>query len=187
MEPDWKWDRLDPLERQVAELLLQGKRNKAICAEVFLSRARVQECIKRILIKTGADSTRGAIVLLGEERETLALLRILDQANDCVAILQDRVCKFANQAMATLLGYTAEELVGWPIAELLAPEIRDEQVIQYELRMRGDPLPRNYTTRVICKTGEAKELAVASAGLVRYKGRPALMAIVTDSLTGGGQ
>jgi PAS domain S-box-containing protein len=187
METDWKWDRLDPLERQVAELLLQGKSNAAICAEIFHSRARVQECIKRILIKTGADSTRGAIVLLAEDRETLALLRILEQANDGVAILQDRVLKFANKVMATLMGYTAEELVGWPIAELLAPEIRDEQVIQYELRMRGDPLPRNYTTRVICKTGEAKELAVASAGLVRYKGRPALMAIVTDSLTGGGQ
>ena len=77
--------------------------------------------------------------------------------------------------------------MGWPIAELLAPEIRDEQVGQYDLRMTGDPLPRNYTTRVISKTGESKELAVASAGLVRYKGRPALMAIVTHSRSGGGQ
>ena len=177
METDWKWDRLDPLERQVAELLLQGKSNAAICAEVFHSRARVQECIKRILIKTEADSTRGAIVLLGEERETLALLRVVEQANDCVAILQDRVCKFANKALAKLLGYTAEELVGWPIAELLAPEVRDVQANQYELRMRGEPLPRSYTTRAICKTGELKELTVASAGLVRYKGRPAILVI----------
>jgi PAS domain S-box-containing protein len=187
METGWKWDLLDPLERQVAELLLQGKSNAAICAEVFHSRARVQECIKRILIKTEADSTRGAIVLLGEERETLALLRILEQANDCVAILQDRVCKFANKALAKLLGYTAEELVGWPIAELLAPEVRDVQAIQYELRMTGDPLPRSYTTRVICKTGETKDIAVASAGLVRYKGRPAIMVIAADSRRGGGQ
>ena len=187
MDAEWIWDRLDPIERQVAELLLQGKSNAAICAEVFHSRARVQECIKRISIKTGADGTRGAIVLLAEERETLSLLRILEQARDGVAILQDRVLKFANKAMAKLMGYTVEELVGWPIAELLAPEIRDEQVHQYELRMRGDPLPRNYTTRVICKTGETKELAVASAGLVHYKGRPALMAIVTNIVEGGGQ
>jgi len=187
MNTEWIWHRLDPREQRVAELLLQGKSNKAICAEVFLSRPSVQECLKRIVIKAGADSTRKAILLLAEERETLALLRVVDQANDCVAILQDRVCKFANKAMATLLGYTAEELVGWPIAELLAPEIRDEQVHQYELRMRGDPLPRNYTTRVICKTGETKELAVASAGLVHYKGRPALMAIVTNIVEGGGQ
>ena len=187
METDWKWDRLDPLERQVAELLLQGKSNKAICAEVFHSRARVQECIKRILIKTGADSTRKAILLLAEERETLSLLRVLEQARDGVAILQDRVCKFANKALAKLLGYTAEELVGWPIAELLAPEVRDVQANQYELRMRGEPLPRSYATRAICKTGEIKELTVASAGLVRYKGRPAIMVIAADSRRGGGQ
>jgi PAS domain S-box-containing protein len=187
METDWKWDRLDPLERQVAELLLQGKSNAAICAEVFHSRARVQECIKRILIKTGADSTRSAIVLLVEERETLSLLRVLEQARDGVAILQDRVCKFANKALAKLLGYTAEELEGSPIAELLAPEVRDVQANQYELRMRGEPLPRSYTTRAICKTGEIKELTVASAGLVRYKGGPAILVIAADSSRGGGQ
>ena len=187
MQSKWKWDTLDPLERQVAELLLRGKSNAVICAEVFHSRARVQEYVKRIVIKTGADSTRGAIVRLAEERETLALLRVVDQATDGVAILQDRVLRFANQAMATLLGYTAEELVGWPIAELLAPEVRDAQVYEYELRMTGDPLPRDYTTRIVCKTGETKELAVASAALVRYQGRPALMAIVTAIPERGGE
>jgi len=187
MEPDWKWDRLDPVERQVAELLLEGKSNADICAGVFHSRARVQECVKRILIKTGAGSTRAAIVLLAEERETLALLRILKQANDCVMILQDRVCRFANDALAKLLGYTVEELADWPMMELIAPEARDMQMGQYELRMRGEPLPRSYTTRAICKTGEIKELTVASAGLVRYKGRPAIMVIAADSRRGGGQ
>ena len=47
MESGWKWDRLDPFERRVAELLLEGKSNAAICAEVFHSRARVQDCIKK--------------------------------------------------------------------------------------------------------------------------------------------
>jgi PAS domain S-box-containing protein len=187
MNTKWIWHRLDPREQRVAELLLQGRSNKAICAEVFLSRPSVQECMKRIVIKAGADSTRKAILLLAEERETLALLCVVDQANDCVAILQDRACKFANKALAKLLGYTAEELAGWPIAELLAPEVRDVQAHQYELRMRGEPLPRSYTTRVICKTGEIKELTVASAGLVRYKGRPAIMVIAADSRRGGGQ
>ena len=37
MDTEWIWDRLDPLERQVAELLLQGKSNATICAEVFHS------------------------------------------------------------------------------------------------------------------------------------------------------
>ena len=64
MESGWGWDRLDPFERRVAELLLEGKSNAAICEEVFHSRARVQDCIKKILIKTKTNSTRSAIVLL---------------------------------------------------------------------------------------------------------------------------
>jgi PAS domain S-box-containing protein len=187
MEPDWKWDRLDPRERQVGELLLQGKSNAAICAEVFHSRARVQECIKRILIKTGADSTRGAIVLLAEERESLSLLRVLNQATDGVAILQDRVLKFANKALAEACGYDPDEMVGIPLVELLAPRVRDRAVGHYELRMKGEPFPRSYATRVLRKGGQEKELMVANAGLIRYRGGPAIMVIATDSLKGGGQ
>jgi PAS domain S-box-containing protein len=177
MEPGWKWDLLDPPERRVAELLLQGKSNAAICAEVFHSRARVQECIKRILIKTGADSTRSAIVLLVEERETLSLLRVLDQARDGVGILQDRVLKFANRALAKMYGYDPEEMVGVPFVELLAPGCRDTQAKRYELRMQGEPLPRSYVTRILCKGGQEQDVRVASGGLVRYRGRPAILAV----------
>ena len=125
MDTDWSWDRLDSLERRIAELLVQGESNAAICSEVFLSRARVQECIKRILIKTGARSTRGAIALLVEERENMALLRALDQATDGVVIIQDRVVVFANQALHRIHGYDPYEMHGIPIIELAAPRSRD--------------------------------------------------------------
>ena len=177
MDTEWIWDRLDPIERQVAELLLQGKSNAAICAEVFHSRARVQECIKKILIKTGADSTRGAIVLLIEERETLALLRVLDQATDGVAILQDRIFKFANRALGEIHGYDPEEMVGMPFVELIAPGSRDAVAEHYELRMQDRPLLRSYVTRILYKGGQEKEVTIASAGLIRYRGRPAVLAI----------
>jgi len=178
METGWKWDRLDPLERQVVELLLQGKSNAAICAEVFHSRARVQECIKRISIKTGADSTRGAIVLLAEERETLTLLRVLDQATDGVAILQDRLVKFVNRALERILGYDLEEIAGMPFVELAAPGSRDAQAKNYDLRMRGEPFPGSYVATALCKGGQEKDVMIASGGLVQYGGRPALLAFV---------
>jgi PAS domain S-box-containing protein len=180
MESGWKWDRLDPLERQVAELLLEGNNNAAICAEVFHSRARVQDCIKKIVIKTETDSTRGAIVLLAEERESLSLLHVLEQATDGVAIVQDRVLKYANKALAEACGYDADEMVGIPLVELLAPGVRDRAVSHYELRMKGDPFPRSYVTTVLCKGGQEKELMVANAGLIRYRGRPAIMTVAFD-------
>ena len=175
MESDWAWDRLNPFERQVAALLVQGKSNADICAEVFLSRARVQECIKRILMKTGADSTRQAIVLLVEERETRSLLRILEEATTGVVIVKDRVVKFANRALREMLGYSLDEIVGIPFVELLAPRSREAAIKQHEFRLRGEPFSTLYVIGVLCKGGQEKEVIVANAGPVRYKGGQAIL------------
>ena len=156
MESEWKWDRLDPLERQVAELLVEGKSNAAICSEVFLSRARVQECIKRILIKTGARSTRGAIALLVEERETQTLFRILDQASDGVAIAQDRVVRFANRAFHEMHGYAPGEMVGMPMIEIIAPRSWDLVANHHSLRLKGVAFPQSYNIRILCKGGKRR-------------------------------
>ena len=183
MESECKWDRLDPHERKVAELLLQGKSNAAICAEVFLSRARVQECIKRMLIKTGVDSTRAAIALLVEERETMTLLRVLDQASDGAVIIQDRVVKFFNKAMLRAMGYELEEVVGTPFVELVAPRSRSVQANNYDLRMQGEAFPGSYVATALCKDGQERKMLITSGGLIRYAGRPAFLAIIVPHLS----
>jgi PAS domain S-box-containing protein len=179
----WKWDTLDPLERRVAELLVQGKSNAAICAEVFLSRARVQNCIKKILIKTGADSTRGAIALLLEERENMSLVRLLDQMSDGVAILQDRLVKFVNTALERILGHELEEIAEMPFVELVAPRSKDAQAKNYDLRMRGEPFPGSYVARILYKGGQEKDVTITSAGVIRYGGRPAFLAFVVPHVS----
>jgi PAS domain S-box-containing protein len=178
MTSEWKWDTLDPLERKVAELMLQGKSNTAICEEVYLSRARVQECVKRILIKTGADSTRAAIAQLVEERENMTLLHVLDQASDGVVIIQDRVVKFFNRAMQKAMGYDLEEVVGTPFVELVAPRSRGLQAKNYDLRMQGEPFPGSYVATALCKDGQERDMTITSAGLIRFCGRPAFLAII---------
>jgi PAS domain S-box-containing protein len=181
MESEWRWDKLDPTERQIAELLLQGKSNATICQEVFLSRARVQECIKRILIKTGADSTRAAIVLLVEERETQTLLGVLDQASDGVVIIQDRLRKFANTALGSILGYDAEDkMAGMPFVEFVAPRSRGKLIKNYDLRMQAEPFPGSYRATFLCKGGQEKEVMITSGGLIQFRGRPALLARVVS-------
>lgn len=177
MESDWTWDRLDPLERRVADLLLQGKSNAAICAEVFLSRARVQECINRILIKTRTRTARSAIVRLTEERETQSLLSVLDQASDGVVVIQDRVLKFINRAMARACGYDVSEMVGMPLVELVVSEHREKVANRYELRMQGGRVPIGDSIRIQLKQGQGRDARVTSAGLIRYMGRPAIMAV----------
>jgi PAS domain S-box-containing protein len=176
---DWSWDRFDPLERHVAELLVQGKSNAAICAEVFLSRARVQECIKRILLKTGAESSRAAIALLARERESQSFLAILDQARAGVVVLQDRVVKFANGSARDVWGYGADEIEGMPLIELVAPKSRSLVARQYELRAKGEPFSQSYWIDILCKGGEKKSVSIASAGQIQFKGKPAILAVVT--------
>jgi len=180
MEIGWRWDRLSASEKRVAEFLLEGKSNKDICGEMFLSRARVQECIKRIVMKTGAKSTRSAITLLAECRETLALLRVLERVTEGVAIMQDRVFKFVNTAFAEISGRTPEEIVDRPVLELIAPEERDGLAQMYGLRLRGEEPPRSHRTTILCKGGEKKEVEVASIGIVRYDGKPAILVFAIE-------
>jgi PAS domain S-box-containing protein len=180
MESEWKWDRLDPHERQVAELLLQGKSNAEICNEIFLSRARVQESIKRILIKTGAKSTRAAIVMLVEEKENQSLLALLDQARAGVLIIQERVVKFANKSAREVGGYYLSEIEGMPLIELVAPTSRDLVARQYELRMNGARFAQSYWIRILCKGGEEKDVLVASGGQIQFRGKPAIIGIVVS-------
>lgn len=180
MEIGWRWDRLSASEKRVAELLLEGKSNRDIGREMSLSRGRVQECIKRIVTKTGADSTRNAIVLLAECRETLALLRVLERVTEGVAILQDGVFKFVNTALAGMSGRTPEEMVGKPTLDFIAPEDRDRHARLYELRLKGEQLPRSHRSLILCKGGEKKEVESASIGIVLYDGKPAIMAFAID-------
>jgi PAS domain S-box-containing protein len=187
MDAEWIWDRLEPIEQLIADLLLLGKSNKEITAEAGLSRARTQEYIKRIVIKAGAASTREALVLLTQERETSSLLQILDEATDAVVILQDGLCRFANSALVKMLGYAAQEMVDMPFTGFVAPGARDEQSKRYEERLKGEPFPGRYATRALCKTGEPKQVEVTSGGVVRYKGRPAMMAIVVEKRRVGPQ
>jgi len=175
---DWKWEGLDPTERQIAELLVRGKSNAAICAGLSLSKARVQDYIKRILIKTGADTRRAAIALLIEERATLTVLSMLDEAPDGVIIIQDRLVKFANKRLRDMLGYDLEEMEELPFVDLMAPGSRSTTTKQYELRMQGEPFSTSYAIRMLCKDGQEKDAVMASAGQIGYSGRPAILGIV---------
>ena len=97
-----------------------------------------------------------------------------------MAIVQDRVLKFVNKAFAEGCGYDVNEMVGMPMVELLAPESRDIVAKQYELRMQNEPLPRRYGASILRKGGQKRDATITSAGLVRYRGRPAIMAVVVE-------
>jgi len=97
---------------------------------------------------------------------------LLEQMRDAVVILQDGVCKYANGAVAKMVGYEAEEIVGRPFADFIAPESMEPILDRYRKRMEGKPVPTLYEASLLRKDGTAF-VAEISASIVGYEGRPA--------------
>jgi PAS domain S-box-containing protein len=108
----------------------------------------------------------------------MALARILNQVADGVGILQDRVFKFANPALAEITGYTVGEMTGIPFAKLTAPQYLAAQNRRYELRIAGVPAPSSYKVDLVRKGGEVITVEASSGGIIRWSGGPAIVAIV---------
>lgn len=104
----------------------------------------------------------------------------VEQATDGVAIAQDGVLKFANRAMAEILGYdTAAEIMGKDFDPFIAPRFKETVAEKHERTMAGEGGPSIFEIAVLNKAGE--EVAVEiNAGVVTFEGRPASMAIVRN-------
>ncbi|MFQ5820141.1 MAG: PAS domain S-box protein [Candidatus Heimdallarchaeota archaeon] len=107
---------------------------------------------------------------------------LVEYATDGVAIIQDGVFQFANQAAAELSGYSIDKLVGRPFLDLLTPESRDLLTQRYQLRMADETVPSVYEAKIQRKDGTLKDVEI-SAGIIQYQGRPADMAIARDITT----
>jgi PAS domain S-box-containing protein len=90
--------------------------------------------------------------------------------------------KFANRALERIHGYEPRGMVGIPFVELIAPGSKNSTTKHYELRMQGEPVPTTYAIRILCKDGQEKDATVASAGQIRYCGKPAILGIVCQRI-----
>ena len=84
--------------------------------------------------------------------------------------------------MGKIHEYEPNEMVGIPFVELMAPGSRNTATKHYELRMQGEPTATSYTIRILCKDGQEKDVTIASAGQIRYCGRPAILGIVCQRI-----
>ncbi len=107
-------------------------------------------------------------------RESEEKYRILVEHNrDGVFILQDGRLVFYNQALAGLSGYSAEELNGILLADILAPEDRDMVVSRAKDRAMGKEVPERYEFSLLHKDGIRRIRMQVRTYLGLYKGRPA--------------
>lgn len=122
------------------------------------------------------------------ERRTTALhdaqdqyRALVEQSLAGVAVLNAETVLYANDAVAKILGYTPEELVGRPSLhwDLVHPEDRALAVERLRLRLADDHDPVHYTLRFLRKDGSIVYTEVFGRRIV-YQGQPAVIVTVLD-------
>lgn len=104
---------------------------------------------------------------------------VVERVNDGVVVIQDGGYKFVNQAWTRITGFSADELMGKTIVDLVMPEEREKVYERYRARMAGGDVPPVYETRIMRKDGTVKDVEL-SAVIIEWEGRPADLAVLRD-------
>jgi len=112
--------------------------------------------------------------------ESSTFRNLVDVADDGV-VIADKTGRhlYANEGMATLTGYTREELCTIGALDLLTPEERDRILSRIETRVAGQPASNQCETVIVKKDGSRLIVSVTS-GSTTWDGSPAGFAIFRD-------
>ena len=104
---------------------------------------------------------------------------VVDNAQEGIAVVQDKMIRFVNPAVIDIMGYTEDELTSKIFIEFVHPDDR-EQVMKIHLkRFKGEEVPPVYEVRIVDKQGEAKWLE-NNGILIEWGGRPATLNFLRD-------
>jgi two-component system cell cycle sensor histidine kinase/response regulator CckA len=117
-------------------------------------------------------------------RESEQKFRLIsEQSLLAIAILQDDQVKYANQALADIIGYTPEEMMGWPVVEFsrhVHPDDLSTAVEQARKKQQGKVADvTNYCYRLITRDGQLRWIDQYTK-TIRYEARPAALVTLID-------
>jgi PAS domain S-box-containing protein/putative nucleotidyltransferase with HDIG domain len=107
---------------------------------------------------------------------------VVDHSLQGLAIIQDSLIVFANQAAVDILGYTIEELMALTPEQVRDLIHRDDQESVWGRLLDWEPgrsEPSRYDCRLVRKDGEVVWVEVF-ANATEYQGRPSIQAAVVD-------
>jgi PAS domain S-box-containing protein len=120
---------------------------------------------------------RKAETALRESEEKYRTL--IENIQNGIQIAQDGISVYANEVLAEMLGYSIDELVGSPFANLIAPEDLDWIVDRYRKRLIGEQVPSDYEVRLLHKDGSHKYAHLKVANF-EYEGKLSTIATIMD-------
>jgi len=106
---------------------------------------------------------------------------LLDEMADGVYVAQDHRVVLANTALASLLGYRREDLIGLPLTDMFAPDFWDLVIQRYEQGIGGGNLPpRRYEVRLRRRDGREVWAELIASRMI-FNGRTSALVIVRDN------
>lgn len=105
--------------------------------------------------------------------------RLVENAGEGIAVVQDGVYKFINPAVERVLGRSSAEMLDSPVISVVHPDDR-ERVAQYiKDRTAGKKAPHKYELRMI--DGDGKTRWIKNIGVrTVWEGRPAALGFLSD-------
>ena len=103
----------------------------------------------------------------------------LENSADGVTFIVGTEIRFGNKKAAEMLGYTREELIGMQVTQVTHPDDADLIKERTLLRQRGEPVPEQYQTRILCKDGSSLWVEF-HIGLVEFDGETGSLTVIRD-------
>lgn len=104
---------------------------------------------------------------------------LVENSRDGVFLMQHGRIQFANEALGSILGYHAGELIGASYFDWVAPEDLAAQATRRNARESGSTDTQEYEIHLIRRDG-SKCLCAVRAGAVQFRGEPASIGTLRD-------
>jgi diguanylate cyclase (GGDEF)-like protein/PAS domain S-box-containing protein len=114
-----------------------------------------------------------------KDREEL-FQRLVETVHDAVLVHRENIV-FANARFLDMLGMSATEVVGRPLAHFAAPEYVDLVAANLRRRLAGESAPERYEIELVGKHGEVTRVELSST-VIESAGEPALLLTALEML-----
>lgn len=101
---------------------------------------------------------------------------IVEQSLAGMYVIQDEIFLYVNATFAGMLGYTPEEMTGMHLRDAVVPELQEQAIANYHLRVSGQIPSIRYLTSARHKLGHTVHLEVHGSSLL-YRGRQAVVGV----------
>jgi two-component system, cell cycle sensor histidine kinase and response regulator CckA len=105
---------------------------------------------------------------------------LVNNIQDGVFILQGDRFRFVNEAMALMMGYSVEEMMGMEFLPLIAPEYRQRVADRYLRRQAGETVENEYEFDILHKDGSTRLTVNMNIGVFSYRGKTASFGTIKD-------